>query len=316
TRRSSSGTSLPGVPAASDAPSSSSPRAAPRWICGRTTTTPRSPGTTPTCGCCGSTTPRTGSRRDRHDHRHCYREGALMAASTHSFNFAGPHHKQRHAAGGEDEITPADIGAVAEDDPRIGDAGALLEAATTAAVNANHAASTATAAAERAESAEAAAFAEPDEAVAAMVENTTSDTRGAIDGLIDAAVPDLSGYPSREEVADGYVAAADVDEDVSGLIGDEQSQTRQALDHRLPDEYPSKGDAATTYLIRAKAPIVHTGEFTIEVVDDFRATATYSFPDGMFDPDGHVPVVSLTPTSQFYSASATRADHAGVTITV
>src|SRR5699024_5730212 len=175
-----SGASPPGVPAASAAPSSSSPRTGSRWTCGRTPTTRRSPGTTPTCGCCGSTTRRTGSRRDPLNAwslatgvplewgkippslRHCYREGALMAASTHSFNFAGPHHKQRHAAGGEDEITPADIGAVAEDDPRIGDAGALLEAATTAAVNANHAASTATAAAERAESAEAAAFAEPD----------------------------------------------------------------------------------------------------------------------------------------------------------
>ena len=239
-----------------------------------------------------------------------------MAASTHSFNFAGPHHKQRHAAGGEDEITPADIGAVAEDDPRIGDAGALLEAATTAAVNANYAASTATAAAERAESAEAAAFAEPDEAVAAMVENTTSDTRGAIDGLIDAAVPDLTGYPSREEVADGYIAADEADQDVSGLIGDEHSQTRQALDQRLAAEYPSKGEVAATYLTRAEAPTVHTGEFTIEVVDDFRATATYAFPEGMFDPDGHVPVVAVTPETQFYSASATRADHAGVTITV
>lgn len=87
-----------------------------------------------------------------------------------------------------------------------------------------------------------------------------------------------------------------------------------ALDVDLAN-YPTKAEAAETYLAKADFPAIFTGEATIEVVNDFRATIDYAFPPGTFDPSAPAPIVFVQSGTQHYFVNSAAPTASSVSIT-
>ena len=101
-----------------------------------------------------------------------------------SIDVASANHKARHAAGGPDAITPADIGAMGEAEMTAAAQAAAAPAAAAAQAaqtSAQSSATSAAAAAARAEESAAAKLEIPDTNVSALVGNPVTDTRKALD---------------------------------------------------------------------------------------------------------------------------------------